>query len=260
MKPSQLWLALAFGSAAWAAAPAYTSAGIVNASNYSPGPFAPNSVISIFGTGLAWSSQGLTADDVRSGRLPTAINGVQVVVSGYPAPLFYVSELQINFLMPTNQIAGNVTVRVVRQGVTGPEVTVGLLDAAPALFSSPLPPGYAIAQHSPDYSLVDGNAPAKPGGIIILYGTGLGKTQPYPARPDEIPWFAGVLERMADLRVYLDGNAVDPKAVQWAGLSPGSAGLYQINLKLPDGVAADPEIRVAMGDQVSAAGLRLAVR
>src|ERR1035438_2751346 len=34
----------------WAQAPYYTSASIVNASDYSPGPFAPSSVLSLFGT------------------------------------------------------------------------------------------------------------------------------------------------------------------------------------------------------------------
>ena len=44
---------LAAGTA-WAQAPTYSAAGIVNAWDYSPGPFAPNSVLSLFGTNLSW--------------------------------------------------------------------------------------------------------------------------------------------------------------------------------------------------------------
>ena len=41
------WLAMAvlFGGTVWGAAPSYVAAGIVNAANYAPGPFAPNSVL-----------------------------------------------------------------------------------------------------------------------------------------------------------------------------------------------------------------------
>ena len=214
-------------------------------------------MVSIFGSGLAWSERGITADDVRGGRLPTSLNGVQVVVSGWPAPLFYVSDRQVNFLMPPNQIAGRATVRVVRQGVTGPEVPVALLDAAPALFALPTVPPCAIAQRWPEYSLVSPENPARPGDVIMLYATGLGRTSPYPTQPDEIPIWAGALERMADLDVYLDGVPLDRARILWAGLSPGSAGLYQINLALPGELAANPEIRVSVGGQESAAGLCL---
>src|SRR5271157_1930338 len=109
------WLALAVlvASAAWGQAPAYAAAGMVNASNYTPGPFAPNSIVSIFGSGLAWSTQGLTAGDIVNNTLPVELNGTRVYVMDEPAPLLYVSDGQVNFLVPSNQIDGGVTVRVV---------------------------------------------------------------------------------------------------------------------------------------------------
>src|SRR6266545_4427604 len=62
------WLALAVlcAGTAMGAGPSYSAAGIVNASNYAPGPFAPNSVISIFGSGLARSTRALTPSDLLS--------------------------------------------------------------------------------------------------------------------------------------------------------------------------------------------------
>jgi uncharacterized protein (TIGR03437 family) len=65
---------------------------------------------------------------------------------------------------------------------------------------------------------------------------------------------------MNDLQVYLDGKPLDPAKVLYAGLAPGWPGLYQIDLVLPDDAGPDPEIRVAIGNQASPPGLKLAVQ
>ncbi|MGA3096859.1 MAG: hypothetical protein ABSF25_10430 [Bryobacteraceae bacterium] len=246
-----------FGAAAWGQAPAYPAAGFVNASDYSGGPFAPNSVLSIFGSNMAWSAQAITSGDIQAGRLPTMLNGVEVVLAGWPAPILYVSPSQINFLIPINCVAGTVTVRVVREGVTGPEVPITLIDAAPALFDYE---GYAIAQKWPDYSLIAPDSPAAPGDVVILYATGLGNTQNDPATPDQIPQYGGKILLFNELEVYLNGEPLDPADVLWAGFSPGNAGLYQVNLQLPEDIAPNPEIRLLMGTQTSAGGIDLAVQ
>jgi uncharacterized protein (TIGR03437 family) len=250
-----LVLALLFTNAAWGQAPVYSAAGMVNASNYTPGPFAPNSMVSIFGSDLATSTHWLTAGDIVNNTLPTELSGTHVYVMNSPAPLLYVSDGQVNFLVPSDQLDGDVKIRVVSPSFTGPEITVTLVDAAPALFQSAA--GYAIAAHV-DNSLVAPGSPAQAGEIIVVYACGLGMTQPNPA-PGVIPQNAAVILRLSDLKVYLDGTAIDPASIQYAGVSPGTAGLYQINLVLPDNVDTDPEIRVAIADQSSPAGLKLAV-
>jgi uncharacterized protein (TIGR03437 family) len=251
-----LVLALLPTSAAWGQAPAYSAAGMVNAPNYAPGPFAPNSVATIFGSGLARSSQGLTADVILNNTLPKELNSTRVYVLDEPAPLLYVSDGQVNFLVPGDQLDGDVKIRVVREGVTGPEITVTLVDAAPALFQTAA--GYAIAAHV-DNSVIAPGSPAQAGEIIVVYACGLGRTQPNPA-PGVIPQTAALIQRLSDLKVYLGGTAIDPGSILYAGLTPGSAGLYQINLVLPDDLGTDPEIRVAIADQSSPAGLKLAVQ
>jgi uncharacterized protein (TIGR03437 family) len=242
--------------AAWGQAPVYSAGTIVNAPNYAPGPFAPNSIATIFGSGLARSSQGLTAGDITNNTLPMELNSTRVYVMDSPAPLLYVSSGQVNFLVPGNQLAGDVKIRVVREGLTGPEVTVTLLDAVPALF--PTAAGYAIAAHL-DNSLIAPDLPAMAGEVIVVYACGLGRTLPNPA-PGAIPQSAAVIQRLSDLKVYLGGTAIKPASILYAGVTPGSAGLYQIDLVLPDGLGADPEIRVAIADQFSPAGLKLAVQ
>ena len=252
------WLALgvlAIG-AAWGQAPAYSAADIVNASDYAPGPFAPNSVLSIFGTNLSWSTHVLMSSDIAGNTLPTQLNGVQVYVDGWPAPLLYVSGSQINFIVPGNEVSGDVTVRVTREAVKGPDVTVTLVEVAPGLFG--VGTGYAIATHS-DGSLITANSPAQGGDIVVVYATGLGRTQPNPS-PGVIPQSAAPMLWLANLTVYLDQVALPSFRIKYAGLTPFSVGLYQINIELPADVGTDPEISVAVGAQSSPAGLRINVR
>lgn len=255
MRPVWIVLAALGAGAAWGA-PSYTAAGIVNAGNYATGPFAPNSILTIFGSGLARSSQGLTAADIQGGLLPTELNYTRVYVDNYPAPLFYVSDGQINFLVPGNQSVGEATIRVAMQGNSGPEVTVTIAAAAPALFGTSV--GFAIATHA-NNSLITGDAPAVANEIIVVYSTGLGKTAPNPGT-GELPQYAAQIIALSELKVTIGNIVVSTDRIKYAGLTPGSAGLYQINLAVPDGAGTDPEIRVAIGAQTSASGLKLALR
>ncbi|HUP03514.1 MAG TPA: hypothetical protein VMU19_05970 [Bryobacteraceae bacterium] len=240
--------------------PSYSAASIVNLADQSAGPYAPNSLLSIFGTGLAYSARSLTSADVVGGSVPTLLNGVQVMVDGSPAPLFYVSPGQINFLMPPNRIAGPVTIWTVLNSTAGPLVTITLQAAAPALFASAADPGFAVAQQWPLYGVIAPESPAPPGAIVILYATGLGPTEPYPVMPAEIPTFAGEIVQFADLRVLLNGAPLPASQVLYAGICPNFAGLYQIDLILPADAPLNPQIQVAMADAVSAPGLALAVQ
>ncbi len=245
-----------FWGQAWGAAPSYSAASIVNAGNYTLGPFAPNSILTIFGTDLAPGVRQLTTDDIRYGMLPTELYNTQVLVDGYQVPLFYVSPTQINLLISSKQSVGHAQIQVVRQGVFGPAVTVDIMDGAPALFLGA--DGYAIATDA-ENALLTAEAPAHGGDIVVLYLTGLGKTDPNPDL-GEIPKSAAQIQHRADLTVWLGGTPVEPSRIKYAGLTPGCAGLYQINFAVPDGTGDDPEVQVSIGDQISAGGLKLPVR
>jgi uncharacterized protein (TIGR03437 family) len=252
------WLALAVltCSAAKGQAPSYSAANIVNAVGYGPAPFAPNSVVSIFGTNLAFDSGPFTASSAAI--LPTELDSVSVYMDGSLAPLLMVSQGQINFVIPSDEIAGNAQLVVVRQGVAGPLINVTLASAAPTLF--PSTGGYVLAEDwNNGYALITPDTPAHGGDTVILFATGLGAVQVAQGVFD-IPSIATSISDPSSLNVLLNGAAVDPSLIKYAGLTPGCAGLYQINLLLPSSTGNDPLIQVTMGNQSSQPNLSLAVR
>jgi uncharacterized protein (TIGR03437 family) len=134
------------------------------------------------------------------------------------------------------------------------------VNAAPALF--PSPSNFALAQdYNAQYALVAAATPAQPGDLIVLYATGLGATQPLPLT-GEIPQFGGLIQpsALSSFQVLLNGQGLDPKTVAYAGLTPGFAGLYQVNFYLPGNCPPNPQIQLAVGPQISAAGILLAVQ
>jgi len=247
-------LATLWPCAAWAQALSYTAANFVNASNYTAGPFAPNSVVSLFGTNLSFN----TASATSGVALPISLGGTSVSVFNSAVPLLYVSPGQINFLIPSDQADGAISVQVVRQGLVGPVVTLTLVDAAPAPFVDAQ--HYALAEDwNQKYALVNAANPAQPGDTIVLYLTGMGHTLPNPV-PGAALATAAPLANLSELSVLLNGAALNPASILYAGATPNFAGLYQINFILPMNTTANPEIHVSMGGQISPAGALLAVQ
>jgi uncharacterized protein (TIGR03437 family) len=146
-------------------------------------------------------------------------------------------------------------VQVVLDGHSGPAVKIMLAATSPALFQ--LDAQNAVAVY-PDGTVITPQAPAKPGEIILLYATGLGQTLP-PVPYGQLFNQAAPLEQFADFQLVLDGVATDPGAVAYAGIAPGFAGLYQINLILPKSTQANPEIQIGFGKELSVSGIHLPV-
>ena len=241
----------------WAQAPDYNAADIVNASDFSAAPFAPTSVLSLFGTNLAFTTEAVSPQALAAGTLPLNLASISVCVNNVRVPLLYASPTQINFVLPSDLIPGDVSVAVVRQGLRGPLVTISVVAAAPALFV--MNGGFAIAQDwNSGYTLMTGDAPSHPGDIAILYATGLGATNP-PWPSGEVAQSAAYIAQRNNLQVLLDGVAVDPHQVLYAGVTPGYSGLYQINFVIPPGTGPNPEIRVQIGSQISIPSVKLAV-
>lgn len=244
-----LLAALASGPATWAqgtarTAPSYSAASIVNSASNLPGALAPYTIATLYGKNLSFSTRAAPAGDLRN-SLPGV--GVHVTVNNLTAGLYYVSPEQINFLIPNELQPGEVAIRVTRDGLVGDPVWIKLLEAASGLFQQDA--ATVLATH-PDWTVVTPEQPAAPDGWVTLWAVGLGRTDP-DVRGGEIAVGATPIRRRKDFRVLINGDPVEDSRIGYAGLAPGYAGLYQINLRLPDVLPSDPEIQIALGEQVS---------
>ncbi|MBI3207279.1 MAG: hypothetical protein HYZ37_00080 [Candidatus Solibacter usitatus] len=240
------------------AAPTYSAATVVNSATGMP-QLTPGAFATVYGKDLATGTHLLMAGDMPGGRLPIVLpgTGVSVFLDGLAAPIWYASPDQVNFIIPPDLVPGReAAFWLAVDGRHGPEVLVRLAAEAPGLFASN--PVTALAVRL-DASRVDENNPAVPGDDIVLFATGLGSTLP-PVSYREVAQGASPLLRLAEFRLLLNGLAVPPGRIRYAGAAPGFAGLYQINLWIPPGTPANPEIRIALGPSISPAGLRLSVR
>jgi uncharacterized protein (TIGR03437 family) len=211
-----------------------TITSIVNAASFQAG-IVPNSWMTILGTGLS-SNTDTWATAIVGGNLPSFLDGVSVNVGGQPAYISYISPAQINALAP-NVGTGTVSVTVTNSSGTSSTVAAVSQTLQPAFFQWG---SYAVATRQ-DYSLAVKNGalsgqttmPAKPGEVIIVWGTGFGPTSS-PA-----PIGAGV----PPSPTYYTASAVavtvgnTAATVYGAALAPGYAGLYQVAIQIPTSLA-----------------------
>jgi uncharacterized protein (TIGR03437 family) len=238
--------------------PCYSAASIANSAAGVVNFYAPNTFISIYGQSLAYNTVSISAEDLSGGTLPIALIGAEVVVliNNLPAYIWYVSPTLVNALIPANLVAGPATIQLEVNGKYGPPAMVNLGATAPSLFQTG---ATAILATHADNSLVTASSPAQPGELIVLWATGLGPTAP-PVIPNQVPENAAPLAAISQFQVLLNGVAVDPSLIYYAGVTPTCAGLFQINLRLPDDAPANPEVRLGTPDLLSPPGRFLAVQ
>jgi uncharacterized protein (TIGR03437 family) len=201
---------------------------------------APDSLASIFGSGLARTTATATLD--ANGNLPVELANTRVEVNGVTAQLIFVSPTQINFVVPTATPQG-ANVVIVRSTDTNNTRTgsAQVAASAPAVFSS------------------DGSGSGA--GAILNAVTFAGA-----------PFITVTIENGSDTRTRLavygtgfraaknvSATAVDPHGnrfslvVEFAGPAPGFVGLDQLNVIVPaalDGAGAI-SLTVTTEDSVS---------
>ena len=226
--------------AAAGAPPTISANGVVNGASFTPG-IVPNSWFTITGTNLSATTR--TWDNaIVNGQLPTTLDGVSVTVGGKPAPVFFISPTQINAVAPD---VGTGSMQVKVNTATGGEsaaATVNSNTVDPAFF---LWGGkYPVATRQ-DFTLAVKNGtlgapttPAKPGEVIILWGTGFGPTTPPAPFGVQIP--ASTFPTANPVKVSVGGTDAE---FFGAAMAPGFAGLYQIAIRIPAG-AADGDLPI----------------
>jgi uncharacterized protein (TIGR03437 family) len=227
------------GSVAVLSSPVVTADGILNTFNPVRGaPLSPGMIVEIYGTALAG---GTATPTLEGGKVPIDVNNVSVIIGGLRAPLFFLSPDQINALIPYELAAGDQQLLLVRsnRAYSVPTI-VSLASRQPGLLAR----NGAVQAVDGGGQLITSANPARRGGVAILFMVGLGPTNPPVASADPAP--ANPLARLVETpRVTVGGRPVD---LLFAGLAPGFAGLYQLNVQLPADLATgDQELVVTQG-------------
>jgi uncharacterized protein (TIGR03437 family) len=114
----------------------------------------------------------------------------------------------------------------------------------------------AIAVHGADYSLATAARPLDRGEYAFVYVSGLGAVSNAPTDGAAAP--SGPLAMASsEVRVTLGGM---PCEVQFAGLAPGFAGVYQVNFRVPAAAGSGSQALVVSGNGVASPEVRVDVR
>ena len=160
---------------------------------------------------------------------------MQVKINNVLVPIYYVIPRQLAVLVPYSVTSGIATVQVINNNVPSNTVTVFVGKTAPGVFTrSQDGLGYGDIEHA-DGSLVNAQNPAQIGEIVAVYLTGLGAVSPPIIDGDVGP--TNPLAKTPDgaIAAYIGGVSAP---IGYSGLAPTLAGLYQMNLTVPAGVAA----------------------
>jgi uncharacterized protein (TIGR03437 family) len=147
---------------------------VVSGASYATTGFAPGTIATIFGN-LLGPANGESFSLNSSGGLNSTLGGVTVTVEGAPAIPTYVSNGQVNFILPFSlSTSGQAAVQVEYNKLTSVQFNIPLVPADVQIFSlngSGSGPGAILNQ---DFSVNTASNPAAPGSVIQIYGTGGG--------------------------------------------------------------------------------------
>jgi uncharacterized protein (TIGR03437 family) len=200
--------------------------GILAATNSAYGTYslAPETIASLYGSNLAAAPQW-----AQSQPLPINLGGVTVTLKdanggAFPAPLFYVSPTQVNWLVPKGVASGVATITLTNGSATFTG-TATITSTAPGLYTANMTgqgPAAAQVTNGQTYTntsqcnsagnctLIPINVTSQP--YLILYGTGI----------------RGAAQSNVSVKI---GNIDAP--VTYAGAQAVYAGLDQVNVALP---------------------------
>jgi len=199
--------------------------GVLNNLNAHVGaPLAPGTISEIFGTGLSSLGPG----NPSQLPLPTTFQNTSVQVAGLAAPLYFVSDGQLDAQLPAELLPNASYPLVVtnNNAISVPQM-VTVTDVAPGVAATT--DGQLIAQHG-NFAYVTAANPAKPGEVLIMYLVGLGATNPAVMSGTAAPGVEPLARLVNPVTVTVDGETA---SVPFAGLTPGAVGLYQIDFTVP---------------------------
>jgi uncharacterized protein (TIGR03437 family) len=249
-------------------APRISSGGVVGAGLSTPPVTAivPNAIVSIFGSKFApdGTARQVGTGDLVGGKLPTNLGGVCALFGTQRAPLFAVFPGQLNVQVP-QVAAGSSSVQVISkcdtpQAETSNAEPVTIQATAPEFFyfahnANGRNPIAAVNAVTGGYIGAPGLGalftPAKPGDILSLFATALGATNP-SFGPGELPGVAAQVT--APFSISIGGATLGAADILYVGVTQ-NAGLYQVNVRVPDAVPdGDQAVTLTVGGVATPVG------
>ena len=254
--------------------PTLAANGIVNGASFSTEkPASPGSIVSLFGSNF------ITDLAVAPGNpLPTSLQGVSVKFNGILAPLFFVAPGQINVQVPFGLTGSSASVQVFNSAGESEVRTIAITPQSPAIFTANQSgAGQAVIVFGNTATIVGPVRPgvdwrpAKAGDVITIYANGLGAVSPpindgWNSCDQSIckPDLSNLTLRFTTVRPIIKiGNVTVPdNLIQFSGLAPQFAGLYQINLTIPTGITPANAVPVViqMGPNASPTNVSIALQ
>jgi uncharacterized protein (TIGR03437 family) len=213
---------------------------VVNSASLQP-VISPGALVSIFGANLGMPPLSGHFND--SGLYPTTLGNTTVTFNGTPAPLLYVSTVQINAVVPF-EVSGQKTVNVIvtHDSVASPAFSLPLTPTSPAIFTVTQDGKGegAILNDDPNVNPTPNSAdnPATKGIPISIYATGGGLLS-QTVQDGSVPLIIGeppYFNVTAPVSVSIGGQ---PAQVIYAGAIPYDvAGMVQVNAVVPNGIGS----------------------
>ncbi len=205
---------------------------VQNAASGTAGTVAPGEIVTLRGYGIGPATAAVAPSQAPVEQL----GGTQVTFGGIAAPVFSAQSQQVTVQVPW-EIAGQTSTEVV--------VTY---DGPPAVASIPVvvataEPGIYVVANS-DWTLNSPSNPAKAGGLITIYGTGGGVTNPPGITGGLWPITASLPTLTLPVSVTIGGTIA---MVLYAGSAPTlESGYFQINVALPSGLQASSAVKLVV--------------
>lgn len=218
----------------------FSVAAVVSSASNLQAPIAPGEIITLLGAGLGPST--LTTYHVTNGAFDKTVAGTQIYIGGVLAPIVYTSAAQVAVVVPYGISGPTTNITPVYQGQVGSTLQVAVAQASPGIFTLDSTGAGQAAAINQNGTVNTAANPAKIGGYVSFYITGDGLQSPAVAD--------GALVGTALPRTLLSVSATiggQPAAVSYSGGAPGEvAGLTQVNVQIPAGVAAGSAVPVVI--------------
>jgi uncharacterized protein (TIGR03437 family) len=244
--------------------PLPTVNGVTNAASYATGAVSPGELVTIFGTNIGPVTAASATTDLATGKLATAIGGVQMLFNGIAAPMIYASSTQVSAVVPYEMApVANPSVWIKYSGQTSNADQLTTAATAPGLFTQNAAgsgPGAILNQ---DNSVNGpGNRAAK-GSIVQVYMTGEGLSSP-PSVTGAITAASLPPPQVTPAPLLAVGVTINgqPASYVYAGEAPGLvAGMMQLNVQIPaNAPSGELPILVSVGGNTSQKGVTVSVQ